>query len=471
MKKDLLSALCEGEKLTLQEQIRLILQLAFPAIMAQVSVNLMHFIDAAMVGSLGANATGAIALMSSSTWLFNSTTNAVALGFTVQIAHKIGAGKDAEARNLVRQGYVVALGISAILLTLGIVWGIFMPGVLGGAPDIIHDASVYFLIYACTIPFAQINNLSTGMLQCSGNMKMPSMLRIVMCILDVIFNYFLIFPTRQVGFLGNVIRMPGAGLGVTGAALGTSLAQITITIILTFSLLFKEERLKLRKEEHLEFKLEQLKAAVRIAIPVALESWIMCGAQIMSTVIIAPLGTISLSAHSLAVTIEGFCYMPGFGISIAATTLVGQSMGAKREDMTRRLAWLTVGCGMVLMTIAGALMFIFAPFLIGLMTPVSEIQNLGAMVLRIEALVEPLYAASIVANGVFRGAGDTLIPSGLSLVTMWMIRLPIAAFLAGRLGLRGIWIAMAIELSVKGIIFLIRLSGKSWEKKAKLVQA
>jgi Na+-driven multidrug efflux pump len=184
---------------------------------------------------------------------------------------------------------------------------------------------------------------------------------------------------------------------------------------------------------------------------------LMNGAQIVSTMIVAPLGTVSIAAHSLGITVESLCYMPGFGIAEAATTLIGQSIGAGQRVLTRSFAWLTTSLGISVMTLMGVLMFIFAPELMSLMTPVDEIIAIGTQCLRIEAFAEPMFAAAIVCNGIFVGAGDTLKPAIMSLGSMWGVRLTLAALLAGTYGLPGVWTAMAIELTFRGIIFLVRL--------------
>ena len=201
---------------------------------------------------------------------------------------------------------------------------------------------------------------------------------------------------------------------------------------------------------------------MRIALPIAAERLIMCSAYIMATRIVAPLGTIAIAANSFGVTAESLCYMPGFGVSTASATVIGQSIGAKRDELTPRLGALTVALGMIIMTFSGALMFVFAPLMIGVMSPDPQVVALGARVLRIEAFAEPLFAASIVAAGVFRGAGDTLVASVINFVSMWGVRLPLSALLAPRMGLHGVWIAMASDLIVGGILFLVRLRGNRW---------
>ena len=181
----------------------------------------------------------------------------------------------------------------------------------------------------------------------------------------------------------------------------------------------------------------------------------MRGAYVASTIIVAPLGAIAIAANAFAVTAESFCYMPGYGIAAAASTIIGQSIGAKRTDLTKKSGRLTIITGMAVMTIGGAVMYIAAPLMISILSPDKNIQALGSELLRIEAFAEPMYAASIVAAGVFRGAGDTSVPSVLNLVSMWAIRIPLAAALSVRYGIQGVWFAMCAELCIRGMLFLI----------------
>jgi Na+-driven multidrug efflux pump len=199
-----------------------------------------------------------------------------------------------------------------------------------------------------------------------------------------------------------------------------------------------------------------------------LQHLLMGGAYIVSTMIVAPLGTIAMAAHSLAITVESLCYMPGYGIAEAATTLVGQGIGAGQRMLTRSFARMSVALGIGVMTLMGVLMWIFAPELMALMSPVEEVIALGTQVLRIEAWAEPMFAAAIVCNGVFIGAGDTIIPAIMSLGSMWAVRLTLAATLAPKFGLKGVWTAMAIELLFRGSIFLTRLFKGKWAEKLKI---
>ena len=437
-----------------------VIALSIPAILAELSSMAMQYIDAAMVGSLGASASAAIGLVSTSTWLLGGLCISVANGFSVQVAHLIGGGDAEAARRVLRQALVVALLFGSVLSALGISASSGLPSWLGGDPEIQADASRYFFIYACAIPAVQMRQLAGSMLQCSGNMRTPSILNAAMCGLDVIFNSLLIFPQISLPILKIVI--PGAGLGVTGAALGTALAEWVTAFLMITAVCFRSPSLRLRRGESWRLERSCMRKAVRIAVPMAFEHSVMCGAQIASTRIVAPLGTISVAANSLAVTAESLCYMPGYGIAAAATTLVGQSLGAGKRDLARRYARLSVLLAVMVMTGLAFFMFMLAPVAFMLLTPDPAVQSLGAFVLRIEAFAEPLYAVSISASGAMRGAGDTLVPSLLNLISMWGVRITAAALLAPRLGLTGVWLAMCGELCVRGILFLVRLLRERW---------
>lgn len=463
----LLALIREGRPMTLGQQIHLTVMLSVPAVVAQLSSIVMQYIDAAMVGSLGAEEAAAIGLVSTTTWLFWGLCIASSTGFSVQVAHRIGAGDMQGARNVLRQAVTSTTLFSFALAAIGVAISDVLPEWLGGDVSIHHDASLYFLIFSLFLPALQLNFLAGGMLRCSGNMRIPSLLGVVMCVLDVIFNFFLIFPTRHAVVAGIDIFIPGAGLGVEGAALGTVAAETVVATIQMWYLCTHSSELKLTKEKgSFRPQVNILKKALRIGLPMGLEHVVICGAQIMTTVIVAPLGVFAIAANSFAITAESLCYMPGYGISDAATTLVGQSVGAKRRRLTRSFAFITVFMGMIIMGLMGLLMYIFAPQIIGLMTPVEEIRSLGIMALRIEAFAEPMFAASIVAYGVFVGAANTLVPCLMNFFSIWAIRLSLAALLAPTMGLKGVWIAMCIELCFRGIIFLIRLFKRNWMTKA-----
>ncbi len=450
----LLSYIREGKAMTGREKLALITQLSIPSILAQISATVMFFIDASMVGHLGAKASAAIGLVETTGWLMGGLAHAASLGFSVQVAHFIGANDFEAARRVLRQSLICCLIWSLMMSTIGIIISPFLPYWLGGSAEIAHDASLYFAIFAFCGIFFQTEGLAGSMLKCSGNMKIPSVLNICMCLMDVVFNYIFIYVMN---------------LGVTGAAIGTGLAMLVTACLMLYFLLVKSKMLSLKgRPGSFKPRIDTVSTAIKIGAPMGLQHMLMGGAQIVSTLIVAPLGTIAIAAHSLAITVESLCYMPGYGIAEAATTLVGQGIGAGQKLLTRSFARLSVGLGISVMTVMGVLMWIFAPQLMSIMSPVEEVISLGTEVLRIEAWAEPMFAASIVVNGIFIGAGDTLIPAAISLCSMWFVRLTLAAGLAPKYGLKGVWTAMAIELIFRGCCFLTRLFKGSWTEKLKV---
>ena len=462
-KDTLLKLIRDGEPWSFRQQLSLTVTLSLPAILANASAMVMQFIDAAMVGQLGADDSASVGLMGSTNWLFEGVLSAFAAGYAVQVAHLLGAKRNADARQLVRQAIVVCLGFSLLLAGIGLLLCRPLPVWLGAEPHIRGNASLYFGTFMLFVPFFMLDIVASSMLRSSGNMRIPSALNIVMCVLDVVFNFFLIFPTREITVLGHSMTMPGAGLGVVGAALGTASAGLVISMLMLYYLAFRSSELKLTTDRG-SFKpaWKPFKKSIKISSPMGLQHIMMCTALIVITGIVAPLGSIALAANSFGITAESLCYMSGYGIADAATTLVGQTLGARRENLTRRFAWISVLSGMIIMGIMAGLMFVFATELMSLMSPVHEVVELGARCLRIEAWAEPLFAASIIGYGVFVGAGYTLAPCGINLVCLWVLRLGLSIILVTSMGLYGVWMAMAIELCVRGLIYLVWLKSKRW---------
>ena len=462
-KDTLLKLIRDGEPLSFRQQLSLTVTLSLPAILANASAMVMQFIDAAMVGQLGADDSASVGLMGSTNWLFEGVLSAFAAGYAVQVAHLLGAKRNADARQLVRQAIVVCLGFSLLLAGIGLLLCRPLPVWLGAEPHIRGNATLYFGTFMLFVPFFMLDIVASSMLRSSGNMRIPSALNIVMCVLDVVFNFFLIFPTREITVLGHSMTMPGAGLGVVGAALGTASAGLVISILMLYYLAFRSSELKLTTDRG-SFKpaWKPFKKSIKISSPMGLQHIMMCTALIVITGIVAPLGSIALAANSFGITAESLCYMSGYGIADAATTIVGQTLGARRENLTRRFAWISVLSGMIIMGIMAGLMFVFATELMSLMSPVHEVVELGARCLRIEAWAEPLFAASIIGYGVFVGAGYTLAPCGINLVCLWVLRLGLSIILVTSMGLYGVWMAMAIELCVRGLIYLVWLKSKRW---------
>lgn len=436
----LLSRIRNGERLSAREQRALILLLSWPSILAQVSVTVMQLIDAGMVGRLGTAASASIGLVASTTWLINGLTSGAVFGFSVQCAQSIGAKNYQQASSLCRQGLAVILLVGFLFGGIGSLLSFHIPVWLGGEPLVLQDAGAYLLIFCIGLPFSLLNSWAIQMLQAAGDTKIPGLVQVLMCILDVLFNALFIY---------------GLHYGVAGAALGTLASVVCASLFLTFWVFRINPFLKLPARLH--FSKTSLGRALQIGLPISIEQLITGSSYIAFTRIVSSLGTLAIAANSFAITAESLCYMPAYGCASAATAIIGQCTGAGRKDLCQAMAWRLARIGMGMMVLSGLLLFLFAHGLMAILSPDLQVQDLGSLLLRMEAFAEPMYGASIVITGVLRGKGDTLWPACLNFLSIWCIRIPLAWILCRHLGLAGAWIAMNIELNLRGLLFLGRL--------------
>ena len=344
----------------LKPEVKQVWQLSLPAILTQITTIAMQYIDSAMVGALGAAASAAIGLVVAMTWLYNGVLSAVSAGFSVQVAHHIGAGQDSDARNVIRHGLISALSISGLLALSGLLLSHPLPILLGGDPAICPNATAYFFVYSLMIPFSQLNSLTSAFLQCSGDMVTPSILNAVMCVLDILFNSLLI-----------------PRFGVLGAGMGTALACAIISLTMTWRCCICNKQLHLRRTDKHHFDRNILRKAFQIGMPVAVQEIAMNGAMVVSTRIIAPLGAAAIAANSFAVTAESLCYMPGYGLGMAATTLVGRNIGAGEFKTAKRFGNISTAMGAIFMGCTGAIMMFACPLVFRLLTPDVTVQAMS----------------------------------------------------------------------------------------------
>lgn len=454
----------QGETIPSRQTAQVALALSIPSILEQLVVTAMGYIDAAMVGHIGAEATASIGIVSSSTWLLHGVLVGLYTALSIQIAQYLGADRQDDARSVLRQAMLfnVILGVGAALFGLGI--SPFLPGWLGADPSLRANATAYFAIWSTALPFTMAMGMYTSILRAEGYALTASLISVLVCVLDAIFNFFLINPTRTLWG----ITVWGAGLGVPGAALGTALATVVGGLLALCILLFREGPLCIHKPGSWKITRACIRNLGKVGVPLAAERAALSSAQVLQVRIVSQLGTVAIAANSLGVSAEGLCYMAGYGIQGAAIALIGQAVGAHRKDMAKRFAWLCTLMGMGIMTLTGAGLFAFAPALMSIFTADAAVIALGARVLRIEAFAEPMFGASIVASGAMQGAGDSTACFVLNLVSMWGIRLTLAFLLAPRFGLVGVWGAMCFELCVRGLLFLIRLARGKWLEKGAL---
>ena len=458
----------QGEQVPLRDTAQIVLALSIPSILQQIVVTAMEYIDAAMVGHIGAAATASIGIVSSSTWLLHGMLAGLYMSFSIQVAQYLGADRQQDARGVLRQSILFNLVVGIAAAAFGVGISRFLPGWLGADPALQADASAYFAIWAASLPFAMVMGTYSSMLRSTGDALTPGLISIATCILDVIFNFFLINPTRTLVLAGHSVTVFGFGWGVPGAALGTALANAVGGLAALGFLLLRDGVLCIRHPGSWKITRACLQNLWKVGAPLSAERAALSSAQVLLVRIVSGLGTTAIAANSLGVSAESLCYMAGYGIQDASLAMVGQAVGAHRRDMAKRIAWLCTGMGMGIMALTGLGLYLYAPALMSIFTADAAVIALGAQVLRIEAFAEPMFGASIVASGAMQGAGDSTGCFVLNLISMWGVRLTLAFLLAPRFGLVGVWSAMCAELCIRGLLFLIRMGRGKWLDKGAL---
>lgn len=439
--------------------------LAWPIMLEQILILLLQSVDTAMVGALGPNATAAVALTSPMNWLLNGLFAGFSIGFSVPVGRHIGAGNHEMARRVIRQA-VLAIGMIGVSMT--ILMQFFAPHIpvwMGGADDIIEDATAFLNIVSLSYVFNMSVQVCSSILRCTGNTRTPLLFNVSTNLINMVLCFLLIYPTRTIHVLGLSFTMWGAGLGVPGAAIATAVAIAFSGVMLLRALFAPDAVCGISLRDRFRFDTAVWKEMALLGAPVAFERMIIAAGQISMTAMATALGTDSLAAHSLAITAESITYMPAYGFSAAATALIAQSLGAGKSTLARRFArYCVVGC-VVFMTSMGFLLYFGGGMLVSIFTPSAAVVAIGAAALRVEALAQPMYAVSQVGTGILRGARQTKYPLIVSIIGMWGVRLPLAytlSRLAPQLGLSGLWVGMASDLIVRGLIILYILRQQKW---------
>ena len=451
-------------------RLRTLWRLSWPAVIEQILTTMVSYVDTAMVGVLGAAGTAAVSVNAAPIWLANGILIGVGVGYSVQVSNAIGAQDDEKARRVIRQGVLAAVvtGLIGLALYQGLAG--FIPRWLGAEPEVLPQAVAYLRYYTMAMPFMAAGQIFSAILRCMGNTKAPLYFNTAANLLNVCLNFLLIYPTRRAAVLGLSLTIPGAGLGAAGAAIASAAALAVSGTALLFTGTRQGERFRVRLREGLRPDGAIIRQAVRLGLPSAVERATINLGQIATTAVVASLGTVALAANQIAVTAEGLCYLPAFGISYAGIALVGREVGARDREMAGAYGTLAAKLGFFVAVGAASALFLSAPLLASLFNSDPRVVEQAAHMLRIVAFCEPFFALSIVCSGTLRGAHDVRVPMVVSLVCMWGVRVPLAPALVygAGLGLAGVWLAMDVDLILRGILCTLRWRSGKWARKCGL---
>ncbi|MBO5335620.1 MAG: MATE family efflux transporter [Lachnospiraceae bacterium] len=440
----------------------IIFSLAWPTMLEQLMQTAVQYIDTAMVGSLGTQATAAVGSTTTVNWLVNSTISALGVGFLSFIARAYGANDKKTAARVTSQAVlaVLASGIFFTIATLSLSG--MIPKWMKVDASIQSLASLYFfIIYLPMLPRAATIIFGTA-LRASGDTKTPMRVGIGVNLINVVLNFLLIFPTREISTFSLTITIPGAGLGVVGAATASAIAFTFGGIYMTLAL-WRHPVIS-PKGQSLAPDMQILKPCLKVAGPNMLQRFGTSLGYVAFASMVNSLGEVSTAAHTIANTVESAFYIPGYGMQTAAATLAGNALGARDNKKMKDLTHVILQLEILMMILSGSLLFIFAPNMMTLFTKDPAVITLGATVLRMVAVSEPFYGVSIIIEGIMQGVGETVTPFKFNILGMWGIRI-VGTFLCTQIlhfGLISAWACMITHNLLLFVLFVIYYKKGHW---------
>lgn len=449
-----------------RDMVRVILTLAWPTMLEQVSQSAVQYIDTAMVGTLGTEATAAVGATNTVWWLVFNTITAFGVGFLAIISRACGAQDTRMARRTAAQAVlaVLVIGTAATVLTTALSGKI--PVWMQVEPRIRPTASRYFLIlYLPMLPRAASIIFGTA-LRAAGDTRTPMKVGVWVNCINVTLNYLLIYPTHTMTIFGCGITMPGAGMGVVGAAAASAIAFTWGGIRITWAL-WRHPVLSPRGES-LRPDPSILRPCMRVALPNMLQRFGTSLGYVIFASMINSLGEVTTAAHTIANTVESAFYIPGFGMQTAAATLTGNAYGAGDKKRMKNLTAMFLPVEVCLMCVSGGALFAGAPLLMGIFSKSEAVTALGTTVLRMVAVSEPLFGVSIIVEGVMMGLGRTRTPFVYNIIGMWCIRI-MGTFICIRvlgLGLVAAWGCMIAHNVLLFVLYSISFARGKWNPLA-----
>ncbi len=448
----------KGEKRML---LGMIWALAWPTMLEQLMSTAVQYVDAAMVGRLGAMATAAVGATTTVSWLLGSTVSALGIGFLSFIAQAYGANDRERAARTSSQAVLAVLFSGTLFTVLPLLLWRQVPVWMHADPEIQTLSGQYFAILYIPMLARAASTIFGTALRATGDTKTPMRAGIAMNLVNVVLNYFLIYETRTVHLTGLSFTMPGAGWGVIGAAIASAVSYVVGGVWITCALW--HHPVISPRGQRLRPDWEVLRPCLKVALPSALQRFGTSFGYVAFASMINALGTVSLAAHSIANTVESAFYIPGYGMQTAAATLTGNALGAGDAKRMQQLARMLVAIEVALMIVSGGLLFAFAPGMMSLFTVDAAVIALGATVLRMVAVSEPFYGVSIILEGMLQGTGDTVTPFAFNIIGMWGVRI-LGTYICTKLlhyGLVSAWACMiAHNLLLFSLLVIHYLRGK-----------
>lgn len=441
---------------------RVILTLAWPTMLEQIMQSAVQYIDTAMVGTLGTQATAAVGTTTTIGWLVQSSITAFSIGFLAFISRACGAGDWKAARRAAAQAVLSVLAVGGACTLLTVLLSGVIPVWMRAEAHIRPMASRYFLILYLPMLFRTASIILGTVLRAAGDTKTPMKTGLLVNCINVVLNFLLIYPTRTVSLLGRPWTLPGAGWGVAGAAAASAVAYTWGGIQITRAL-WRHPAVSPRGQS-LKPDMTVLRPCLRVALPNMLQRFGSSLGYVAFAAMINSLGEAAAAAHTIANTVESAFYIPGYGMQTAAATLTGNAYGAQDRERMKSLTAMFIPVEVGLMCLTGGMLFASAPSLMRLFSGSGEVVALGAAVLRMVAVSEPLYGVSIIVEGMMMGVGRTRTPFVYNIFGMWCVRV-LGTFVCTQmlgLGLVSAWGCMIAHNMLLFVLYSISYLSGNW---------
>lgn len=427
-----------------------ILSLALPAMMESIFQAVVGFADTLFVSKLGLIEVSAVGMANNILAVYIAVFMSVGIGTSSLIARSVGAKNINDAKIIARQSTVLSLSIGVFLGLITLFFAKPLLRVMGAEPQVLQESVTYFRIVGIPSIFISLMFIFGSILRASGDTKTPMKVSFWVNIINIGLDYILIL---------GIGKFPG--LGVIGAALATVMVRIYGTIALYYYI--KKSPISFSLSSKMLFDNKQYTFSIlKLSTPATIERLIMRLGQVLYLGLIVHMGTATYAAHTIAGNIETFCYMPGYGLAVAATTLVGQHLGGNRIKTANMYGILTTIISVIIMSFIGIFLFILAPWMASWFTREGTVISMVVTALRIDAFAQPALAMVLVLTGALQGIGDTKSPMYSTAIGIWFIRI-IGVYILGiklNMGIAGIWLSIAIDLCIRAIYLSFRFNKK-----------
>ncbi|MDI3518167.1 MAG: hypothetical protein PWQ34_314 [Caldanaerobacter sp.] len=438
-----------------------VMEIAWPSIAEQMLVMAVGMISTIFVGRISAAALAAVGLINMVIFFLQAVFAGLSTGVTVVVARLVGEEDIEGVKTATSQSFIMAVFLTLLFTLLGYAFDIPIIKTLFGKiePEVFEFAILYYRIALIGFPFMVIALILGGALRGAGDTKTPMYVTAVVNIINLILNALLVFG---VPYKGRYLIPP---FGVKGAAFSVTAARIVGGILLPYLIYSGKNQAGIAIRGPFKLDFDMMKRIIKIGVPASLEQLVMQGGFLVVQIIVSTMGTTAIAVYQIGMNANSLAFMPIFGFSIAATALVGRSLGAEEFDMAETYAKVSRNISVVVISVIGVFMFVFSKQLAALYTTDPEVIRVSASILKIFAVVEPFLAIMVVMAGVLRAAGDISYVVVTTVVGLWLFRIVLGSFLAKNFGMDiyGIWIGVFTDFIVRSIMYIFRFRAGKWK--------